>query len=235
MLRRLGALDRLKDLKTKNAEETIMSDLGNKEIMAENIQYYLDRQGITRQKMCQDLNISYTTLATWLQGKSYPRIDRIELMANYFHISKSDLVEKRLPDNMTEHDSKNVVRIPVIGTIACGDPIDADENIEEYRMEYFPGGVPSGKLIDLRCKGDSMEPTIPNGSIVVVRLQPEVENGEIAAVLVDGDTRATLKRVKYADDKVVLWPENQKYDPIWLDEKHPGRIIGKAIQYTAPL
>lgn len=212
-----------------------MSNLGNKEVMAENIQYYLDRRGISRQKICQDLNISYTTLATWLQAKSYPRIDKIELMANYFHVSKSDLVEKKEIDNISEHIKDNSVRVPVIGTIACGDPIDADENIDEYRMEYFPNGVPSGKLVDLRCKGDSMEPTIPDGSIVVIRLQPEVENGEIAAVLVDGDTRATLKRVKYVAGKVVLWPENPKYDPIWLDDEHPGRIIGKAIQFTAPL
>lgn len=212
-----------------------MSDLGNKEVMAENIQYYLDRHGITRYKMCQDLNISYTTLATWLQAKSYPRIDKIEMMANYFHIPKSALVEKRKPENIIDHQIENTVRVPVLGTIACGDPIDACENIDDYRMEYFPNGVPSGKLIDLRCQGDSMEPTIPDGSIVVIRVQPEVENGEIAAVLVDGDTRATLKRVKYVKGKVVLWPENQKYDPILLDKDNPGRIIGKAIQYTAPL
>lgn len=72
-----------------------MSDLGNKEIMAKNIQYYMDKYDKTRQDMCESLGVKYTTFTDWVKGKSYPRIDKIELMANYFGISKSDLVENR--------------------------------------------------------------------------------------------------------------------------------------------
>ena len=71
-----------------------MSDLGNKKVMADNIKHYLKRNGITRKKLSSDLDISYTTLASWLQADSYPRIDKIEMMANYFGVSKADLVEK---------------------------------------------------------------------------------------------------------------------------------------------
>lgn len=70
-----------------------MSNLGNKEIMAKNIQYYMDKYGKTRQDMCEALGVKYTTFTDWVKGKSYPRIDKIELMANYFGISKADLVE----------------------------------------------------------------------------------------------------------------------------------------------
>lgn len=70
-----------------------MSDLGNKEIMAKNIQYYMDKYGKTRQDMCEALGVKYTTFTDWVKGNSYPRIDKIELMANYFGISKADLVE----------------------------------------------------------------------------------------------------------------------------------------------
>ncbi len=79
-----------------------------------------------------------------------------------------------------------------MGKIACGDPITADENLTGYRYES-PDNLPSGNLFYLQAKGDSMEPTIPNGSYVLIREQPEVENGEIAAVLVNGDTEALLK------------------------------------------
>ena len=72
-----------------------MSDLGNKEIMAENIRYYMDINQIDRNKLCSDLGIKYTTLCDWLNGKTYPRIDKIEMMANYFCIQKADLVENR--------------------------------------------------------------------------------------------------------------------------------------------
>lgn len=70
-----------------------MSDLGNKEIMARNIKRYMSINNIDRNQICHDLEIKYTTLCDWLNGNTYPRIDKIELMANYFHINKSDLVE----------------------------------------------------------------------------------------------------------------------------------------------
>ena len=70
-----------------------MSNLGNKEIMAKNIQYYMDKYGKTRQDMCEALGVKYTTFTDWVKGNSYPRIDKIELMANYFGISKAELVE----------------------------------------------------------------------------------------------------------------------------------------------
>jgi transcriptional regulator with XRE-family HTH domain len=72
-----------------------MNYLGNKEVMAKNIQYYLDKIGKTRQQMADELKIPYTTVANWLQANTYPRIDKIELMADFFNVTKADLVEKR--------------------------------------------------------------------------------------------------------------------------------------------
>ena len=79
-----------------------MSDLGNKAIMAKNIQYYMDKNQKSRQDICDALGIKYTTLSDWVKGKSYPRIDKIELMANYFGISKSDLVEDHSKDEQSQ-------------------------------------------------------------------------------------------------------------------------------------
>ncbi|RRR34861.1 helix-turn-helix domain-containing protein [Streptococcus suis] len=69
--------------------------LGNKEIMAENIKYFMDRKGVDRNQLCADLDLKYMTVSDWINAKSYPRIDKIELLANYFGVSKSDLVEPR--------------------------------------------------------------------------------------------------------------------------------------------
>lgn len=81
--------------------------LGNKEIMAQNIQYYMDLNGKTRKDVCEALGIKYTTLTDWIKGNTYPRIDSIEMMANYFGIEKSDLVENRnKSDLMQEHDEE---------------------------------------------------------------------------------------------------------------------------------
>lgn len=72
-----------------------MSDLGNKKIMAENIQYYMALNHKERYDLCRDLGFKYTTLCDWLKAKTYPRIDKIEMLANYFGIEKADLVERR--------------------------------------------------------------------------------------------------------------------------------------------
>lgn len=81
-----------------------MSDLGNKEIMAKNIRFYLDEKEKTRMEICEDLDISYSTFSDWINGKTYPRIDKIEMMANYFGIEKADLVEERSKRNYYLND-----------------------------------------------------------------------------------------------------------------------------------
>jgi transcriptional regulator with XRE-family HTH domain len=72
-----------------------MSNLGNKKTMAENIRYYLEKTGKDRRQLADDLGFPYSTVANWMQGVAYPRIDRIEKMANYFNVTKADLVEER--------------------------------------------------------------------------------------------------------------------------------------------
>lgn len=71
------------------------SDLGNKEVMAENIKYYMAIHNVNSVDMCKILHVAQSTFSYWVNAKYYPRIDKIEQMANYFHISKADLVEKR--------------------------------------------------------------------------------------------------------------------------------------------
>ena len=126
------------------------------------------------------------------------------------------------------------VKIPILGNIACGEPILAEQNIEGYTTELFDE-EPDGTLFALKCQGDSMEPKIPNGATVIVREQPTVEDDEIAAVLVDDNEEATLKRIKHIGNQVMLMPENQKYDPIILNKENPGRILGKVIKVSYDL
>ena len=83
--------------------------LGNKTIMSNNIKYYMNKQGIDRNKLCQDLTLPYMTVSDWINAKSYPRIDKIELLANYFKIRKSDLVEKHTDDNTIISEIKDAV------------------------------------------------------------------------------------------------------------------------------
>lgn len=123
-------------------------------------------------------------------------------------------------------------KIPLIGSIACGAPILAQEHIEDY--VNIPANIPAD--FSLRCKGDSMiNARIYDGDIVYIRQQETVEHGEIAAVLIDGE--ATLKRVKFYEDHIVLEPENPHFRPLtfWGEEMNTVRILGKAVAFTSTI
>ena len=119
---------------------------------------------------------------------------------------------------------------PLLGDIACGSPILAEENISEYVQ--FPGDI----KVDfcLRCRGDSMvDARIFDGDIVFIRQQPEVENGEIAAVLIGEET--TLKRVYHSGDTLTLVAANSSYAPMVYTGQQLSsvRILGKAVSFLS--
>ena len=133
-------------------------------------------------------------------------------------------------DNVISFPKMN--RIPLVGTIACGTPILASENLDGEVT------VPEDINADfaLRCKGDSMiDARIHNGDIVYIRQQPTVENGEIAAVLIDEE--ATLKRVYISNDTITLVACNSKYQPfVYTGEQlNQIHILGKAVGFTSTI
>ncbi len=120
--------------------------------------------------------------------------------------------------------------IPLLGTIACGEPILAAENIED--AVDMPAHIRAD--FALRCKGDSMiNARIYDGDIVYIRQQPTVEDGQIAAVLIDDE--ATLKRVRLFSDHIVLEPENPQFRPLvfWEHDMDQVRILGLAVAFTS--
>lgn len=191
----------------------------------------------TQADLAKLLGVKPTTVASWEQGRNQPLMDKVQKIAILFDIPMSELIGDKQPkNNKVVYSSARFKRIaiPIIGEIACGDPITAEENIDDYTEETFVGNAPTGTIFALRCKGHSMEPTIPDGALAIIHEQPEVENGEIAAVL-NADNEATLKRVKHQGDTVMLLPDNKDYDPIILDKNHPGRILGKVIRYSVDM
>ena len=82
----------------EESEVIIVSDIGNKEIFARNLAFYIERSGKTQKELALEWNIATSTLNNWVMGKKYPRMDKVEMMANYFGILKSDLIEKKLTD-----------------------------------------------------------------------------------------------------------------------------------------
>ncbi|MBG9548587.1 hypothetical protein ABE25_12525 [Cytobacillus firmus] len=155
----------------------------------------------------------------------------------FLNIIIKDFVERNIDPNtvFTKTPSKDkdlisILKVPVLGYIAAGQPILAEEHIEEWTEVPNMWNLKIGEVIVLKVKGDSMIGSrIYEGDRVVVKLQPDVENGEIAVVNVDGDA-ATLKRVKKTENgQVILYPDNPRYEPTFINNEN-ARIIGKVIQ-----
>lgn len=200
------------------------------------------KHGLTQKDLAKKLGLAATAVSAWERDANNPMMDSLSRMSELFDVPISYFYSKNLSDVVSESNSnqyrlnaKNLiqaspatVRVPVLGSISCGDPLLVEENIKEYRYES-PDMLPSGECYYLEANGDSMEPAIPNGSLVLIRFQPEVESGEIAAVLLNGNEEATLKRVRKQGGNIILYPENNNYEPIFVDADNPAKIIGKAI------
>lgn len=207
-----------------------MSNLGNKEIMSKNIQFYMKKFEKSRYDMCSALGVKYTTFTDWVKGNTYPRIDKIELMANYFGISKSDLVEEQ--SNITTSPSNSAIQINVLGRVAAGIPISAIEEIIDTE-EISKDMAKTGEFFGLQIHGDSMEPRIYDGDVVIVRQQDDAESGDIIIALVNGDD-AVCKRLSKYSEGISLISLNTKYEPMIFTNKDiqekPVRIIGKVVE-----
>lgn len=207
--------------------------------IGENIRQLRKSHKYTQKDLAELLDVKPTTVASWEQGRNKPLMDKVTKLSNLFKISPTELIGKSLTETPTNikplnQSGMHALRIPILGTIACGTPILAEQNIDGYTTEFFKE-MPDGILFALQCQGDSMEPKIPNGATVIVREQPIIEDDEIAAVLVDDNEEATLKRVKHVGNQIMLMPENKKYDPILLNKENPGRILGKVIKVSYDL
>lgn len=190
-------------------------------------------KGLNQQNLADKLNVSRSTIANWENGISQPDNDKLLALADYFKVSTDYLLgqTKKTPDFSEVPDIisfDGFKQIPILGTIACGEPILAEENIEGYTNVELNIHADFA----LRCKGDSMAPKFLDGDIVLIRQQPVVENGQIAAVLIDNE--ATLKRVYVNKSDILLSPENLNYQPmVYVGEQMNSiRILGLAIGYT---
>jgi len=203
------------------------------EVISSNLKKLLKEHNLNQRQLATIAGVSESTVGKWTLGKSTPRMGAVQKIADHFGIPKSEILTEDNPINLHETVGRTV-QIPVLGKIACGDPIFVAENFSEYRTE-LADNVPPGNITFLKADGDSMEPTIPDQAYVMIREQPDVESGEIAAVLVNGDSEATLKRVRKQGDTVMLIPDNPDYDTLVITEDYPARIIGKAVKYTFDL
>lgn len=195
-------------------------------------------QGKTLEDIGKIVGVGKSTVKKWESGAiKNMRRDKIALLAKALDTSPAYLMGwEDETDNSLDNLPDNIIplpkmkKIPLVGEIACGIPILADENIKEYLA--CPNGIHADFC--LKCKGDSMIGSrIYNGDIVYIKKQEIVDNGEIAAVLIDGE--ATLKKVYITPSKVTLRASNPLYDDIVVDNRNDVHILGLAVAFFSSL
>ena len=182
--------------------------------IAENIKRIRAEHGLSQAELGKIAGVSDKAVSTWELGLKTPRMGAVEKMANYFGVTKSAIVDDAPMTSLQKPvvppgfmPMPEMVQVPLIGSIACGTPITAEQNIKSYV------GVPAAWRADfaLECHGDSMAPTICDGDVVCIRSQPEVEQGQIAAVRIGEE--ATLKHCYYQNGVVQLIADNPSVCP----------------------
>lgn len=200
--------------------------------IAENIKRIRAEHGLSQAELGKIAGVSDKAVSTWELGLKTPRMGAVEKMANYFGITKSAIVDDAPMTSLQKPvvppgfmPMPEMVQVPLIGSIACGTPITAEQNVE--RIVCVPSKWRS--TFTLTCKGDSMEPRIHDGDLVAIRKQPEVENGEIAAVRIGEE--ATLKHVYLHENFIELRPENPAFNSIILSREDMNTVVieGKAV------
>ena len=188
-------------------------------------------KGYSQEQLGNMLGVQRAAVQKWECGtvKNLKR-ETIKKLSEIFDVPPSSFIDADYMNFNNVISFPKMNRIPLVGTIACGTPVLATENLdgevtvpEEINADFA-----------LRCKGDSMiDARIMNGDIVYIRQQPPVENGEIAAVLIDEE--ATLKRVYLSENTITLVACNSKYQPfVYTGEQLSDiRILGKAVGFTS--
>lgn len=175
------------------------------------------------------------TISQYKKGLYEPKQKKLHVIAETLGVSVDWLMGYNVPMTLSKEQVKERKWIPVLGTVRAGIPIEAVENIIDYE-EISEDMARQGEFFALQIKGDSMEPKISEGDVVIVRKQSDVDSGNIAIVLVNGE-EATIKKIQKFDGGINLIPSNPSYDVRTYTndqiESLPVQILGKVVELRA--
>lgn len=208
--------------------------------MYEKIKKLLNERGISPYQASKLTGITQASFSDWKVGKSQPSVDKLKTLAEYFKIPVGYFYGEKMTQQKSEHPNAefvkmptDVVKIPVLGKISAGIPLEANEDIlgyEEIPAEWTKNGQ---RFFALKIQGDSMYPNYIEGDTVILRAQSACESGKDVAVIINNDT-ATIKRIQCKTSGIILQPLNPKYNVMMYTneeiESLPISIIGVVVE-----
>lgn len=211
----------------------VTEDIKARQVFAKNLKKYMDVSNMSRRKLAESIDVSYTTVCAWLSCVTYPEVKNLNALATLFNITRSDLTENL--DETSYNINRDLALVPILGKIPAGMPMEAIE--DSYTMDYaqIPVNWLRGnkKFFGLKLVGDSMEPEYHDGDIVVFQQTSDFTSGKDCCVRMNGSD-ATFKRVFVKDDGIVITPLNMNNSSGFTPEKYtwermkkePVEIIG---------
>lgn len=187
---------------------------------------------MTQSELAKKIYISQPAYSKYEVGTASPNPETLSKIADALDVSVDYLL-----GSDSQPARPGYIRIPVLGRVAAGIPIDAIEEVIDWE-DISAEAAGDGEYFGLQIKGHSMEPKISDGDVVIVRRQPDVDSGDIAVALVNGDD-ATVKRIKKSPQGVTLIPSNPAYEPMYYSneeiESLPVQILGRVVELRAKL
>ncbi|MBQ9784388.1 MAG: helix-turn-helix domain-containing protein [Clostridia bacterium] len=191
------------------------------------IKEYRRACGMTAKQLACRVGVAESTMSLYENGKREPDFETLLRISAVLNVGVDALLGVQ--------NAQTGIKIPVYGSVAAGVPIAAITDIEDYE-EITEGLAATGEFAALRIRGDSMEPRMTEGDVVIVRVQEAVESGDVAIVLI-GNEEATCKRVMKTGEGIVLLSTNPKYAPMFYSKDEvaslPVRIFGKVVELRA--
>lgn len=191
---------------------------------------------INQRELANFLKVAPSTISMYESGQREPNFEVLESLADFFNVDlnyllgKSDKTTKLMIEDISPKPQG--IKIPVLGTVAAGIPISAVEDILDYE-EVPQSWQNQGEFFALKIKGDSMEPRMESGDVVIVKQQSDANSGDTVIVLVNGDD-ATCKRLEKTENGIMLVSTNPKYPPMFYSlediQTKPVVILGKVVE-----
>lgn len=196
-------------------------------------------KGLTQEEVGAKLGISGAAVSRWEKGKSFPDMAIAGEVAKLYGCTIDDLTRGEVAKPIKEIEyvpsdrSKRFIRVPILGRIPAGIPIEAIEDVEDWEDFPVDDTIQGRRYFGLKVKGDSMEPEYRDGDVIIVQQQEDCHSGDDCAVMVNGDD-ATFKRVRLHESGLTLQPLNNRYEPQYYSAQQvqslPVRILGVVVE-----
>ena len=196
-------------------------------------------KGLTQKQVAEILGTTYVTVGNWERGTTFPDIPMAKKAATFYGVTVDELMKGAKVEPIKEVEyvpsdrTKKFIRVPVLGRIPAGIPIEAIEDVEDWEDFPVDDTVQGRRYFGLKVKGDSMEPEYRDGDVIIIQQQEECHSGDDCAVMVNGDD-ATFKRVRLHESGLTLQPLNNRYEPQYYSAQQvqslPVRILGVVVE-----